>query len=300
MFVQDAWTINRMTLNMGVRFERFVGQIKDQNAGSGRFAPERSFSEVTGLPSWFDIAPRLGVSYDLFGTGRTALKASFGRYMAGQTTSFPARYNPLQLQSDTRTWRDTNGDNIAQASEIGASNNAAFGLPVQTIRPDPDIKREYDLEYTAQVQHELIRGLSVNLGFFRRGTHNQRLTQNLGWTPADYTIVNVVSPLDGTIIPVYNLDPAKRANVNRLDVNSTDSDLRAAHLQRPSGGLQRARPWLPVLRRLDDGSDHRYALRCDREQRWPLRGHRGHRGQQLPATRLPLLRPERARPAVPA
>ena len=221
--------------------------------------------------------------------------------MAGQTTGFPARYNPLQLQSDTRTWRDTNGDNIAQANEIGASNNAAFGLPVQTIRPDADIKREYDLEYTAQVQHELIRGLSVNLGLFRRGTHNQRLTQNLGWTPADYTIVNVVSPLDGSVIPVYNLDPAKRANVNRLDVNSTDSDLRAPQLQRLPGGLQRARPWLPVLRRLDDGSDHRYPLRCDREQRWPaMPAPRAISGQQLPATRLSLLRPEQARPAVPA
>ncbi len=91
---------------------------------------------MTGLPSWFDVAPRLGVSYDLFGNARTALKATFGRYMAGQTTSFPARYNPLQLQSDTRTWRDvdfipgtitpsgrvlpTNGDNIAQDNEIGA------------------------------------------------------------------------------------------------------------------------------------------------------------------------------------
>ena len=72
------------------------------------------------MPSWFDVAPRLGVSYDLFGNARTALKATFGRYMAGQTTGFPARYNPLQLQSDTRTWRDTNGDNLAQDSEIGA------------------------------------------------------------------------------------------------------------------------------------------------------------------------------------
>jgi hypothetical protein len=226
MFVQDAWTVKRMTLNMGVRFERFVGQIKDQNAGAGRFAPERTFNQVTGLPSWFDVVPRLGVSYDLFGNARTALKATFGKYMAGQTTSFPARYNPLQLQNDTRTWRDLNGDNLAQDIEIGASNNAAFGLPVQTIRPDPDIKREYDLEYTAQLQHEVARGVSVNFGYFRRGTHNQRLTRNLGWTPADYTTVNIVSPLDGSIIPVYNLDATKRANVNRLDVNSTDADLR--------------------------------------------------------------------------
>ena len=226
MFVQDAWTLNRVTMNLGVRFERFVGQIKDQTAGAGRFAPERTFPEVTGLPTWFDVAPRLGVSYDLFGTGRTALKASFGKYMAGQTTGFPARYNPLQLQSDTRTWRDTNGDNLAQPNEIGPSNNAAFGLPVQTIRPGDGFKREYDLEYTAQAQHEVTPGLSVNFGYFRRGTHNMRLTQNRGWSPSDYTIVNVVSPLDGTVIPVYNLNPALRANVDRVDINSPDADLR--------------------------------------------------------------------------
>jgi Carboxypeptidase regulatory-like domain len=234
VFLQDTWTLNRMTLNMGVRFERFSARIKNQTAGAGRFAPERTFSEVNGIPSWFDIAPRLGVSYDVFGNSRTAIKATVGRYMAGQTTGFPARYNPLQIQSDTRTWRDTNGDNVAQDNEIGASNNAAFGLPVQTLRPDPDIKREYDLEYTVSVQHEITRGLSMNAGYYRRGTYNQRRTQNNGWSPSDYTIVNVVSPLDGAILPVYNLDPTKRANVDRTDFNSTDSDLR----RRTYNGLQ--------------------------------------------------------------
>lgn len=227
MFVQDAWTLKRTTINMGARLERFVAQIGDQTANAGRFAPQRTFAEQTGMPSWFDIAPRLGVSYDLFGNAQTAIKATFGRYMAGQTTSFPARYNPLQLQSDTRTWRDLNGDNIAQDAEIGASNNAAFGQAVTTIRPDPDIKREYDLEYTASVQHQVRQGLSVTGGFYRRGTYNQRRTQNNGWKPSDYTIVNVVSPLDGQILPVYNLNPALRANVDRTDYNSTDSDLRS-------------------------------------------------------------------------
>ncbi|MEZ5284932.1 MAG: hypothetical protein R2712_09000 [Vicinamibacterales bacterium] len=234
MFIHDSWTMNRMTLNLGARFERFTARINDQFANAGRFAPERSFSEVSGMPNWFDIAPRLGVSYDLFGNQRTALKATFGRYMAGQTTGFPARYNPLQLQSDTRTWRDTNGDNVAQDNEIGPSNNAAFGLPVQTLRPDPDIAREYDLEYTVSVQHELSRGLSVTAGYYRRGTYNQRRTQNNGWSAADYTIVSVVSPLDGSILPVYNLDPTKRANVDRTDFNSTESDLR----RRTYNGIQ--------------------------------------------------------------
>ena len=128
MFVQDAWTFSRMTLNLGVRFERFVAQIKDQNIGAGVFAPERTFNEAKGMPSWFDVAPRLGVSYDLRGNGRTALKATFGKYMAGQTTGYPARYNPLQLQSDTRTWNDANGDDLAQLSELGPSTNALVRL----------------------------------------------------------------------------------------------------------------------------------------------------------------------------
>ena len=154
--------------------------------------------------------------------------------MAGQTTSFPARYNPLQLQSDTRTWRDTNGDNIAQDAEIGASNNAAFGQAVTTIRPDPDINREYDLEYTASVQHQIRQGCRSRAAFTAAAPTTSAVTQNNGWKPSDYTIVNVVSPLDGRSSRCYNLNPALRANVDRTDYNSTDSDLR----RRTYNGIQ--------------------------------------------------------------
>ncbi len=226
IYAQDAWTLRRMTVNAGVRLESFNGRLKQQVATAGRFAPTRTFDEVKDLPNWRDVAPRLGVSYDLFGNARTALKATVGRYMAGQALGFPERYNPLQTQSDTRTWRDLNGDNVAQDNEIGPSNNANFGLPVFNISPDPDIQREYDIEYTTQVQHEVVRGLSVNLGYYRRTTHDQRVSRNTQFSNADYSIINVVSPLDGTVIPIYNLDPAKQPLVTRVDVNSTDSDLR--------------------------------------------------------------------------
>ena len=133
MFVQDAWTLNRLTMNLGVRFERFDAQIKDQYVDGG---PLRAGTHVQpgGRPAATGSTSRRGSAclYDLFGNARTALKATFGKYMAGQTHRVPARYNPLQLQNDTRTWRDPNGDNVAQDNEIGASNNASFGLPVFT------------------------------------------------------------------------------------------------------------------------------------------------------------------------
>jgi hypothetical protein len=55
------------------------------------------------------------------------------------------------------------------------------------------------------------------------------MTQSVNgpFTPADYSVVNVVSPLDGSIIPAYNLNPAKRGLIDREDLNSTNTDLRS-------------------------------------------------------------------------
>ena len=145
IYAQDSWTVRRLTVNAGVRLERFEGQISDQDVAPGRFAPSRHFDKTPCMPCWFDIAPRFGVSYDLFGNARTAIKGTLNRFMAGQTLSFAQRYNPLQIQQDTRTWNDANGDDVAQENEIGPSNNVRFGEPVFTRRPDPDIAREYDM-----------------------------------------------------------------------------------------------------------------------------------------------------------
>ena len=226
IFAQDSWRIHRATLNYGVRFEYFNGEISEQDAPPGRFAPVRHFERVGCMPCWSDITPRFGVAYDLFGNARTALKASVNKYMAGQTLGFAQRYNPFQSQNDTRTWNDVNNDDIAQDIEIGPSNNNAFGLPVFNFRPDPDIRREYDIEYSAGVQHELTRGMSVSFSWFHRDTHNLRRTDNILVGLNDYTKVDVVNPLNGEVFPVYNLFASKQGQVERWDYNSTDSSTR--------------------------------------------------------------------------
>jgi hypothetical protein len=45
-------------------------------------------------------------------------------------------------------------DGVAQDDEIGLSQNSQFGVaPVR--KPDPNIKRPYEMEYSASVQREL-------------------------------------------------------------------------------------------------------------------------------------------------
>jgi hypothetical protein len=227
-YLQDSWSIDRLTVNAGLRAERFKGQISDQDVAPGRFVPARHFDKVECMPCWLDWAPRFGVSYDLFGNARTALKGTINKYMAGQTLSYARRYNPLALDSDTRTWTDLNRDDVAQESEIGPPNNVRFGLPVQTIRPDPDgLAREYDIETSVSVQHELLQGLSVSGSWFRRSRHNERRTDNQLVANADYVPVNIVSPLDGQVFTVYNLAESKRGLYDAIDFNSTDSGTRS-------------------------------------------------------------------------
>jgi hypothetical protein len=227
-YAQDSWTINRLTVNGGIRFEWFKGQISDQDVGAGRFSQAFHFDKVECMPCWLDVAPRFGVSYDVFGNSRTALKATINKYMAGQTLSYAQRYNPARIQSDTRSWRDLNGDDVAQEIEIGPSQNLAFGQPVFTVRPADGLAREYDVETSVAVQHELMSGLSVSGSWFRRSTHNERRTDNLLIGLSDYTPVDVVSPIDGEVITVYNLHASKRGlTTNNLDVNSTDPEKRS-------------------------------------------------------------------------
>jgi len=226
IFAQDSWRINRLTLNYGARLEYFNGQIAAQSSPAGRFVPAREYQEIKCMPCWTDITPRFGAAYDVFGDARTALKFGVNKFMAGQTLGFAQRYNPFSSQSDTRTWTDLNRDDIAQDNEIGPSNIANFGSATLQRHPDPDIAREYDWEYSAGIQHEIFRGVSVTAAWYHRETYNPTMSVNAGFTPADYTIIDVANPLDGSVIPVYNRDPLKRT-IDRTDVNSTDRDLRS-------------------------------------------------------------------------
>ena len=83
-FVQDQWTVERLTMNYGVRFERFHGYIPAQHvdATPNGWVPARDFPEVKNVPMWKDWNPRVGAAYDLFGDGKTALKFSIGRFVA--------------------------------------------------------------------------------------------------------------------------------------------------------------------------------------------------------------------------
>jgi hypothetical protein len=231
VYAQDAWTLRRLTVSYGARFEYFNSEVSASSAPAGRFAPARNFDRIP-MPVWKDLAPRFGVVYDLFGDAKTALKAGVNRYEQAQTINFADQFNPLVLEQPVVSWTDLNGDDIAQGElgcvyltpgcEINLSQlRQGFGLQAQTF-PNPDIKRVYNIETTAGVQHELLPGVQVNAGWFHRTFHNLPRQTNTLQSFGDYALVNVVSPLDGSIIPMYNVSAAALTRVNNV-VSTDDS-----------------------------------------------------------------------------
>jgi hypothetical protein len=206
LFAQDQWTIRRATVNAGVRFDYYNAYAPAQHLGPGPQVPTRNvdFAPVYDIPDWKNVSPRLGLSYDLTGKGKTALKVSIGRYLqADNLTTITGRANPTAaiVTTATRTWSDLNGDFLPQDNELGPLSNVNFGNSVINSQYDPEVlsNRGYNWEASASVQHEILPRVSVNAGYFRRWYGNFIVTDNVLVSASDYDPFCVTAPLDSRL-----------------------------------------------------------------------------------------------------
>jgi hypothetical protein len=234
IYGQDQWTLKRLTVNAGLRWEAVNAEVPSQTSPAGRFVDAREFAPTPNVPKWRNAAPRFGLAYDLFGTGKTALKWSLNRYNASRTTgdanAGAQRYNPIAAASFTLPWTDLNRDDIAQGERgciyltPGCEINLA-GLPSDFGRRalttyDPNSQRTWNLESGVEVQHELLPRVSVTASWYHGNFHNEILYDNQLVSLADWTPVSVFNPIDGAPMTIYNLNPSKNGQVSTLDTSS--------------------------------------------------------------------------------
>ena len=233
LYAQDSWRVNRFTINLGLRYDLVRQRVLGEPAQTGRFANSVPYDDIY-LPTWKDISPRTSVVYDLFGNGKTALRAGFNRYETAVTTGFAQIYNPTALTTASISWTDLNKDDIAQGErgcvyltancEINFGQLASnFGVRALSVF-DQNLARPYQYTYNVGITHELLRGTSVSAEWFHSDFKNLIARNNVARTAADYTLVNVFSPIDGSVIPYYNVSAAKVAAVQNVD--STDPNLK--------------------------------------------------------------------------
>ena len=219
VYAQDQWTIDRFTVNAGVRFDYFDGSYPDHNSPAGVWAPANSFSGFSAV-TWKDLQPRLGVVYDLRGDGRTALKATASRFGSRDAIGLSSEFNPAGNNTrQTRTWLDgavcfdpavcipgdglPQGDplNPANNGELFAGGNPAFGTPIITAFSDPEWaygwgKKHSNWEFSGSLQHELLSGVSMDVGYFRRRYINFETWDNRAVGPEDFDTYTIIVPED--------------------------------------------------------------------------------------------------------
>ncbi len=224
IYLQDRWSLGRLTVNAGVRFDQFIGETRESTVLPSRHGAGATFGDCpdgqwdpgelcTGdVQNWKDISPRVGIAMDVFGNGRTAIKASYARYVAGQAIAFVNQVNPIGAltATDTRPWTDVDRNGLPldangniQLNELAPSaSTPTFGrLTVPTTTYSPDVlrgwgKRGYNNEVTFAMQHQLADRMSVNGGYYRRTFGNQTFTDDLRYDVNSYDSFCITAPRD--------------------------------------------------------------------------------------------------------
>jgi hypothetical protein len=246
IYVQDKWTVQRLTLSGGVRFDAFQSYFPEQTLGPAPLVPNRNLTfPRTPMANWKDVVPRLGAAYDVFGNGRTAIKASINKYMTAQGLqgTYGDTANPVNRLANfvNRAWIDGDGDffpdcdltNVlaqdfrASGGDLcGTVSDTNFGRPTLSLNYDPEVlngwgTRPYQWEFSTSVQHQLRQGLSVDVGYFRRLYGNFGVTDNLNLAATDFSRFSVSIPTDprlpdgggGSVSGFYDINPDKTALV---------------------------------------------------------------------------------------
>jgi hypothetical protein len=230
-YIQDSWRWRNFTFNYGVRYDRIAQSIIGQDAQSGRFTDMPAYGDFE-VPTWTDFSPRTSVVWDIFGNGKTAVRTGFNRFMTAQTTGFARLYAPTALTTQNLPWTDINGDDIAQGErgcsylttgcEINFANlPSTFGQRALST-PDPDIQRPGQYSFNLGLTQELWNRLTVTGEWYHNRFTDVTERNNVARTFDSYVPVDVVSPMDGSVITVYNVKPEFRAAVQNVDASDSD------------------------------------------------------------------------------
>ena len=215
LYAEDSVRLGRVTFNPGVRYERFVMSIPAQSAPAGTWIGARDFAAQDDIVNWNTVSPRLGVSWDASGDGRTAVKGGVSRYDRLEGITIIQPLNQRNIAFELCPWDDANHDLIAQTSEI-AVNRCSGSLQPSLGYVDPNLKRPHQWEYTVMVQRQIGANTAVSLGYYGRRFGDLYTTVNAAAPPTAYAPVTITNPLTGQPMTVYNQDPSTRGAVRNV------------------------------------------------------------------------------------
>jgi len=249
-YLQDTWTLKRrLTLNLGMRYDRFTTYYPAQTTDTNLTFPQL-FKAATTFPAsgnivdWNTVSPRIGLSIDPTGKSNSVIRFGYGIYYIMQGTGLAESANPNGLITLTFPWGpykpgctscDANNDGIPQLSEWLPAN----ATPVASsggAQINSNMSRPYSEEISAGYEKQLWRDLRVGATYYYRTKKNLYGSENAAVSKSDYvpiTTLNgspIINPLTNQPMTLYSFQPTDTTkygafsnvitNFSQLDNNS--------------------------------------------------------------------------------
>jgi hypothetical protein len=198
-FLQDSFTIKRFTANLGLRMDTMKAWVPGYTKGAASdplalaigatyFVPKFGFNPYDKakydtlqnvFPYGVPISPHIGLTYDLFGNGKTALKAS---YVRQQDAIVVSSFSPMDVwPSFAFNWWDLNNNSKPDLPPIDKyeffGRSPLLMSKAYSYSTDPNIKLPYENEITLGIEHELAKDMNVSFRYIKKD--RKRLMANV-------------------------------------------------------------------------------------------------------------------------
>lgn len=206
-YLQDSYTRGKLTVNAGVRVDYQDDEALPSSVPANPIIPDLlpavQFAGADSGVTFLDVSPRLGVTYDLTGDGRTILKGNYAIYW-GTGISTAASVNPVSEVTLRFPWNDLNGDRFVQRNELDLTRRLSLtgnydpanpSSPRSSTTVDPNLKNDRTTEFSVGVERELMANFGVGASYiYRQYPDYENFTVVPGVNAADYVPVTFTAP----------------------------------------------------------------------------------------------------------
>jgi Carboxypeptidase regulatory-like domain/TonB-dependent Receptor Plug Domain len=200
-YVQDTITHGRFTGQLGIRYDynndKALASTILANPIALGLLPAINFPGADPNVAFKNFSPRVGLTYDIQGTGKTIARANYARYY-GQVGNggVAGTINPVSQTVVRWPWVDANKNNIAEPGEVQVGPNGtiingnwSFTNPAATVsanRVDPNLKNDVTDEFIVGVDREVGLGFAVGANYIWRRYGDFNYNDRVGMEPSDW------------------------------------------------------------------------------------------------------------------
>ncbi|MCC6860086.1 MAG: TonB-dependent receptor [Bryobacterales bacterium] len=233
-FVQDSWRVSgRVTLTGGLRYE---AGFNPQPGQPNPLLPESA--EVPNTTMW---QPRLGLSWDVFGKGKTVVRASTGMFYARTPMLLLNQAFNSNGNSSVGSSFTLNPTQIRQAQTIhpefvfpfvpdtSKAENASYftAAGIAGLKPDvsffaPDFRNPRSITFTGGVEQAIGQSFAVGFDWVHVNTVHLERIRDVNLNPP---VVGADSSAPPQQRPIYNVSARPNPNFNIM--RSQQSSARA-------------------------------------------------------------------------